>query len=86
MGNSGALITSHPYDYYELKSASVNCTTLHKCPNQKCIEVKQICDGINDCVDRSDEKGCSAESFGYAIRLAGTNKKHEGRIEVKGNY
>lgn len=59
---------------------------MYKCPNRKCINYKQICDGINDCADRTDEKGCKAEAFGYKIALAGTKNKHEGRIEIKGIF
>ncbi|KAK4878723.1 hypothetical protein RN001_011229 [Aquatica leii] len=83
VGVSGSLILSYPYDYYEFSALSMNCTNLHKCPNHKCISYKQICDGVNDCGDRTDEKGCSAQAFGYAIALAGGGDKHEGRIEIE---
>ena len=29
-----------------------------KCDNQNCINKRLVCDGINNCGDKSDEKGC----------------------------
>lgn len=84
VGLTGALRQYYPYDYYELKTASVDCSVMFTCNNNKCITNHQLCDGFSDCADREDEKNCKAEDFGYSIRLAGTNKNNEGRVEVTG--
>jgi len=64
----------------------VNCDGMYICNNRKCINQTKVCDGKNDCNDRSDENICTAENFDYNIRLAGTNNSYEGRIEVKSKY
>lgn len=74
------------YDYFERKSDSIDCKGMLVCGDHKCIEQNKICDGINDCIDRKDEKYCSAKSIGYQIRLAGSKHSHEGRIEVTGEF
>jgi hypothetical protein len=43
-----------------------------------------VCDGTNDCGDRTDEKNCSANALNFEIRLAGSENVHEGRVEVRG--
>ncbi|XP_018571935.1 uncharacterized protein LOC108911476 [Anoplophora glabripennis] len=82
VGLTGALRPYYPYDYYELKTASIDCALMFKCNNNKCITSHQLCDGFADCADREDEKNCKAEDFGYSIKLAGTGKSNEGRVEV----
>ncbi|PSN37221.1 hypothetical protein C0J52_12660 [Blattella germanica] len=83
VGLSGGLIKQSGWDYYEMKSHSVVCDGRFKCDNGKCLNVSKICNGKNDCGDKSDEKNCSAEYIGYEIRLAGSNFTNEGRVEVK---
>ncbi|XP_012060148.1 PREDICTED: LOW QUALITY PROTEIN: uncharacterized protein LOC105623362 [Atta cephalotes] len=83
IGLTGALKADKEFDYYEMKERSVNCDGMYICNNRKCINQTKVCDGKNDCNDRSDENICTAENFDYSIRLAGANNSYEGRIEVK---
>lgn len=54
----------------------------YKCKNSKCIDQNHVCNGKNDCGDRSDEAECPR--LGYEVRLSSdSGKKHEGRVEVK---
>lgn len=80
---TGALVESKDHDYYEMRDHTIDCEDMFQCANQKCVNKTQVCDGKNDCGDRSDEKICTAQNLGYGIRLAGANSTHEGRIEVK---
>ncbi|KAJ8674874.1 hypothetical protein QAD02_010660 [Eretmocerus hayati] len=83
IGLTGALVESDGHDYYELRDLSIDCDGKFVCANQKCINQTRVCDGKNDCLDRSDEKVCSAANLDYGIRLAGTNSTREGRVEVR---
>ncbi|XP_076673299.1 uncharacterized protein LOC143371719 isoform X2 [Andrena cerasifolii] len=83
VGMTGSLKPDSEFDYYEMKERSLNCEGMYVCGNQKCVNQTQVCDGKNDCNDRSDENICTAENLNYGIRLAGSNNSHEGRIEVK---
>ncbi|XP_011630840.1 uncharacterized protein LOC105422952 isoform X2 [Pogonomyrmex barbatus] len=83
IGLTGALKPDKEFDYYEMRERSVNCDGMYICNNHKCINQTKVCDGKNDCNDRSDESICTAENFDYSIRLAGANNSYEGRVEVK---
>ncbi|XP_021942881.1 uncharacterized protein LOC110841538 isoform X2 [Zootermopsis nevadensis] len=83
IGLSGSLVAEDGWDYYEVKSLSVKCDDKFHCDNGKCINISLVCNGKNNCGDRSDEKNCSAAYLDYSIRLAGSNISHEGRVEVK---
>ncbi|XP_023248280.1 uncharacterized protein LOC106641736 [Copidosoma floridanum] len=83
IGMTGALTESDEHDYYEMRDRSIDCDDMFVCANGKCVDRGKVCDGKNDCIDRSDEKTCTAEKLDYGIRLVGSNLSHEGRIEVK---
>ncbi|KAI5739459.1 hypothetical protein M8J77_019547 [Diaphorina citri] len=85
IGTSGALSVNQPnWDYYELNAKSINCAGKFVCQNGKCIEKSDMCNGFNNCGDRSDEMSCPHLELGYKIRLAsGTNMTHQGRVEIR---
>ncbi|GAB1869312.1 Neurotrypsin [Camponotus japonicus] len=83
IGLTGALEPDKQFDYYEMRERSLDCNGMYICNNNKCINQTQVCDGKNDCNDRSDEDICTAENLDYSIRLAGADNSYEGRIEVK---
>ncbi|XP_031365820.1 uncharacterized protein LOC102678715 isoform X3 [Apis dorsata] len=83
IGMTGKLKPSTEFDYYEMKDRSMNCDGMFVCENQKCINQSQVCNGKNDCHDRSDESICTVQNLDYEIRLAGSDYDNEGRIEVK---
>ncbi|XP_035729652.1 uncharacterized protein LOC118444946 isoform X3 [Vespa mandarinia] len=83
IGLTGALKPAKEFDYYEMKERSVNCDNMFICGNRKCINQTLVCNGKNDCNDRTDENVCTVENLDYAIRLAGSDNIDEGRIEVK---
>ena len=84
-GLSGDVVMARSYSYYERKEYTVNCTSRYECANGKCINETAVCDGRNDCGDRSDEVVCQSQ-LDFQIRLAGSNLTNEGRIEVKGMH
>ncbi|XP_066599757.1 uncharacterized protein teq isoform X5 [Prorops nasuta] len=83
VGMTGALEFSKDFNYYEMKDRSINCDGMFVCGNRKCINQTQVCDGKNDCHDRTDESLCTVENLDYDIRLAGAESTSEGRVEVK---
>ncbi|XP_076288691.1 uncharacterized protein LOC143213077 isoform X2 [Lasioglossum baleicum] len=83
IGMTGSLKPNREFDYYEMRDRSIDCDGMFVCGNRKCIDQMQVCNGKNDCNDRSDEIICTVENLDYAIRLAGSDNAYEGRVEVK---
>ncbi|XP_058789027.1 uncharacterized protein LOC131662991 [Phymastichus coffea] len=83
VGLTGALEIDTQHDYYEMRAHTIDCEDMFVCANKKCVNRTKVCDGKNDCFDRSDEKVCTVQNLDYNIRLAGANSSHEGRVEVK---
>uniref|UniRef100_A0A8D9F791 Neurotrypsin n=1 Tax=Cacopsylla melanoneura TaxID=428564 RepID=A0A8D9F791_9HEMI len=86
VGSSGALAINKPdWDYYELNAKSINCEGKFLCQNGKCISKTELCNGFNNCGDRSDEMDCPNIELGYEVRLNSgvSNVTHLGRVEVK---
>ncbi|KAL1459424.1 hypothetical protein WDU94_011406 [Cyamophila willieti] len=86
IGTSGALAINKPdWDYYELNAKSLNCEGKFLCQNGKCISKTELCNGFNNCGDRSDEMDCPNIELGYEVRLNSgvSNMTHLGRVEVK---
>lgn len=63
------------------KKSSINFNTgicqdwMFKCSNEKCIPYWWKCDGVNDCGDSTDEKGCGDSDTGTVIITTTTTPK-----------
>ena len=44
-------------------------STAFECDNKRCVLKNFLCDGDNDCMDNSDERGCAGG--GFLISLGG---------------
>ncbi|XP_015110606.1 uncharacterized protein LOC107036887 isoform X2 [Diachasma alloeum] len=83
VGSTGGLVADVGFDFYEMNDRKMDCSEMFVCSNKKCINQTQVCDGKNDCNDRSDESICTLENLDYGIRLRGSKAPNEGRVEVK---
>ncbi|XP_063985117.1 uncharacterized protein LOC135166617 isoform X2 [Diachasmimorpha longicaudata] len=83
VGSTGGLVPDEDFDFYEMNDRKMDCSEMFVCKNKKCINQAEVCDGKNDCNDRSDESVCKLENLDYGIRLRGSEAPHEGRVEVK---
>ena len=82
VGTTGKLIEDRQWDHYELRTEQISCNETLRCPNGKCLNPNQLCDGKDDCGDKFDEHNCRTEP-NLKIRLAGGRTPNEGRIEIK---
>uniref|UniRef100_A0A914URE5 Uncharacterized protein n=1 Tax=Plectus sambesii TaxID=2011161 RepID=A0A914URE5_9BILA len=80
-----SLITATDADFYELKdspsttAAPSGCNRNEfRCTNNRCISSALVCDSIDNCGDRSDERNCT----NFSIRIVGGGAA-EGRLEVR---
>ncbi|KAL9908665.1 tequila isoform 2-T2 [Glossina fuscipes fuscipes] len=71
--------TTPKEEVIDLRSNSIPCP--FDCGNGKCVQNHEICNGVNNCGNRQDEKHC--EHLGYEVRLTGGESSHMGRVEVK---
>ncbi|BES87727.1 serine protease [Nesidiocoris tenuis] len=84
VGLSGNLMSGEMgWTYYERNSKSLRCNGLFVCDNGKCLSSSSLCNGKDECGDKSDEKNCSWLEQGIQLKLVDGNSKSEGTIEVK---
>ncbi|CAH1407810.1 unnamed protein product [Nezara viridula] len=83
IGLSGNRTKAPGWDYYEVKSKSIQCKNSFVCGNGKCISHETVCNGRDDCGDRSDEADCTWLKKKIQLKLTGGAKPNEGTIEVK---
>lgn len=69
VAENGLLVQMPMNTYYEHLAHRLDCSDLYRCKNNKCISRAKRCDGIDDCLDRQDERDCAPEVFGYRLEL-----------------
>eukprot|EP00095_Tigriopus_kingsejongensis_P002017 maker-scaffold419_size176504-snap-gene-0.37 protein:Tk02017 transcript:maker-scaffold419_size176504-snap-gene-0.37-mRNA-1 annotation:"hypothetical protein DAPPUDRAFT_316225" len=76
VGSTGKLKDDPQWDYFELKSESPACPSYLRCPNMKCLDENQICDGKFDCgsTENFDERSCEMNP-NIQIRLTDGDSK-----------
>ncbi|KAK7066080.1 Scavenger receptor Cys-rich, partial [Halocaridina rubra] len=82
VGRAGGLVAEQGWEYYEKKSANVNCSQLYVCDDGKCLERNQVCNGRRDCKNGEDEEQCDGR-INFEIRLVNGSSEYEGRVEVQ---
>ncbi|KAL5019250.1 hypothetical protein ScPMuIL_004972 [Solemya velum] len=70
------------YDYYELRSQTLNCTDMFGCSNGKCIDHSDVCNNVDNCGDFSDEDTCDGPIQPIEVRLA-DGTENSGRVEIR---
>ncbi|XP_025096525.1 uncharacterized protein LOC112565332 [Pomacea canaliculata] len=75
------LIPSKHDNYYSLLSMTASCVGGYRCGNVRCVHNSRVCDGNDDCGDKSDEEQCDATPPPMVVRLA-DGEEHSGRVEV----
>lgn len=80
---TGQFKFSRREDLYELISQLNDCEGMHRCDNDRCVEMSEVCDGKDQCGDFSDEKSCVTGSRDdVSVRLM-DGTRLSGRVEVK---
>uniref|UniRef100_A0A0A9YIK1 Neurotrypsin n=1 Tax=Lygus hesperus TaxID=30085 RepID=A0A0A9YIK1_LYGHE len=84
VGLSGSLISGvSEWNYFERNSKTLRCNGLFVCDNGKCLGSSSLCNGRDECGDKSDEKNCSWLEQGIQLKLIAGASKTEGVIQVK---